>query len=33
MSEAILKVENLVKYFPTGKGKRGEKEVCRRNLI
>ena len=29
MSDAILKVENLVKYFPTGKGKRGEKEVVK----
>jgi len=29
MSEAILKVENLVKHFPTGKGKRGEKEVVK----
>ena len=29
MSEAILKIENLVKHFPTGKGKRGEKEVVK----
>ena len=29
MSETILKIENLVKHFPTGKGKRGEKEVVK----
>ena len=29
MTEAILKIENLVKHFPTGKGKRGEKEVVK----
>ena len=29
MSDVILKVENLVKHFPTGKGKRGEKEVVK----
>ena len=29
MSDVILKVDNLVKHFPTGKGKRGEKEVVK----
>ena len=29
MSETILKIENLVKHFPTGKGKRGEKELVK----
>ena len=29
MSDVILKVDNLVKHFPTGKGKRGAKEVVK----
>ena len=29
MSDVILKVDNLVKHFPTGKGRRGEKEVVK----
>ena len=29
MSDVILKVDNLVKHFPTGKGKRGDKEVVK----
>ena len=29
MSDVILKVDNLVKHFPTGKGKRGEMEVVK----